>query len=458
VLSGNELLTVLAADLRKAQPPVRRIPVPNLGLKSPTGATFDPATGTWYVLDDGTKTIVRVPMPGGSPGTPARISLQGLGDVSLQGLAFNPADGLFYVANPTQNLLYGLDSSGTVQKTYSLNAIELGGAGLQDLRALVFAPSADPTDNPSTQHLFIADAGSTSILGGVAEVSLAEATVASTEQGTLVQTIETSRFNPPSPDPAGITYLRPRDSLEICDSEVDEMTIFRGVNLWQVTRTGTVTDTGATFPHPPNAKEPTGLGFKPADGTLFVSDDNRRRVFLIRPGADGRYGTSDDRQVGSIDVTTFGLPVDAEGVEFDTRSGHVFIADGVGREVWRVNPGPNRTFGNADDVVTHFDVGRYGALDPEGIGHVAARSNLVIVDDPSETVYEVTKSGGLVRTIDISGVPGVRRPAGITLAPGTNDPTRMNLWIVDRVVDNNANPNENDGRLYEISWPSAPPT
>jgi hypothetical protein len=333
-------------------------------------------------------------------------------------------------------------------------------------------PVVEAVDQGVVEQLFISDAPVSSTLADVSEVLLtdartargsepittAEVTTAATEEGTLVRIIHTSRFSPSSPDPAGITYFPATDRLVISDSEVDEMAIFRGVNLWQVTRTGTVTDTGATFPHPPNAKEPTGLGFKPADGTLFVSDDNRRRVFLIRPGADGRYGTSDDRQVGSIDVTTFGLPVDAEGVEFDTRSGHVFIADGVGREVWRVNPGPNRTFGNADDVVTHFDVGRYGALDPEGIGHVAARSNLVILDDPSETVYEVTKSGGLVRTIDISGVPGVRRPAGITLAPGTNNPTRMNLWIVDRVVDNNANPNENDGRLYEISWPSAPPT
>jgi hypothetical protein len=40
----------------------------------------------------------------------------------------------------------------------------------------------------------------------------------------------------------------------------------------------------------------------------------------------------------------------------------------------------------------------------------------------------------------------------------TNDPTRTNLWIIDRVVVNNANSDENHGRLYEISWPSAPPT
>jgi hypothetical protein len=283
------------------------------------------------------------------------------------------------------------------------------------------------------------------------------ASAQTTERGTLVQTIQTSQFNPPSPDPAGITYFPATDRLVISDSEVDEMAIFRGVNLWQLTRTGTVTDTGVTFPQVPNAKEPTGLGFNPANGTLFVSDDNRDRVFLIRPGTDGRYGTADDQQVGSIDVTTFGVPVDAEGVEFDTRSGHVFIIDGTGREVWRVNPGPNGTFGDGDDVVTHFDVERFGARDPEGIGSVTARDNLLIVDDPSKAVYEVTKSGALVRIIDLSSI-GTRNLAGLTLAPGTNDANRLNLWIAARGVDNNADPNENDGKIFEIAWPSAPRT
>ena len=174
-ISGNRLLKVRAAEVVKRRPRVRWISIARLGLETPAGATFDAATGTWYVLDQGAKAIVRVPMPGGSPGTPAPISLQGVGAGSLQGLAVNPSDGLFYVASPARELLYGVDGSGAVQKTYDLGAIELGGAGLQDLRALVFAPSSDATDDPATHHLFVADKGGSSTLGGVAEVSLAAA-------------------------------------------------------------------------------------------------------------------------------------------------------------------------------------------------------------------------------------------------------------------------------------------
>jgi hypothetical protein len=265
-------------------------------------------------------------------------------------------------------------------------------------------------------------------------------------QATIVQTIDMSQLNPPSPDPSGITYLPAKDRLVISDSEVDEMSIFRGVNLFQLSRNGSLTDTGVTTSY---SNEPTGLGFNPANQTLFVSDDNKRRVFLIQRGPDGRFGTADDPRVGSIDVSTFGLPVDAEGVEFDTATGHVFIVDGVGREVWRVNPGQNRSFGNQDDVVTHFDVGRFGARNPEGIAYDRARNTLLVLDNNTKSIYEVRKSGALVSIIDVSAITA-RRMAGVTLAPGTDNPNAMNLWVVARGVDNNANPNENDGKLFEL--------
>jgi hypothetical protein len=278
-------------------------------------------------------------------------------------------------------------------------------------------------------------------------------TTAPTEEGTLVQTLRLSQLDPPSPDPAGITYFPGTDRLDVSDSEVEEMKVFEGANLFELTRKGSLKRTGVTTAY---SNEPTGLGFNPADRILFVSSDDQRRVFLVRPGPNGRFGTSDDRVVDSIDVSKFKSPVDAEGVEYDSKSGHVFIIDGEGREVWRIKPGRNGTFGDRNDKVSHFDVGKFGAEDPEGIGLVAFRDNLVIIDDDSESAYEVTKGGALVRTIDLSDVPG-RSLAGITLAPGTNDPKQLNLWVADGGVDNADDPKENDGRIFEISWPSAPP-
>lgn len=77
------------------------------------------------------------------------------------------------------------------------------------------------------------------------------------------------------------------------DSEVDETTGagYHGVNLWQATRGGEVTGTGTTVAY---SREPTGLGYDPGTNTLFISDDGKKRIWVVKPESDGRLGTSDD--------------------------------------------------------------------------------------------------------------------------------------------------------------------
>jgi Bacterial Ig domain len=448
VVDGSEIVTVAAADVRKEKPPVRRASVAALGLQDPQGATLDPVADAWLVLDNGARAIVRVPVGSGGASS-ERVSLQGLGASRLQGLALNPEDGLLYVAKPKDNLLYGLDGSGSVQKVY-----RLGGLALRDLQAIVFAPSADPTDDPATQHLYIADAGGPSTMGRVVEATLSATaiTAAALVIATHIQTIDTSQYTPPSPDPAGVVYAAASDRFIVSDSEVDEMAIYQGANLYEGTRTGGGIGTGTTVAW---SQEPSGLGLNPANNTLFVSDDDRDKVFIDRPGADGRHGTADD-SVTSLSTSTFGSS-DAEDVEYDTESGHLFVSDGVGIEVYDIDP-VNGVFGDGNDVVTNFDVAQYGSRDAEGIGIDPQRHTLLVVDPSTKTIYELTRGGALVRTIDAHGIPTTNRLyADVTMAPSsdpTDPPAKLNYWIVDRQVDNGADPNENDGKLYEISVPS----
>jgi hypothetical protein len=276
--------------------------------------------------------------------------------------------------------------------------------------------------------------------------------------GTHVQTIHTWLYGPPSPDPAGITYVAATDRFLISDSEVDEMTIYLGNSLFTATRSGLGTGTGTTLAF---SKEPTGLGYDPANKTLFVSDDDRDRIYLDRPGADAVHGTADD-SVTSFSASALGS-TDAEGVEYDPQSGHVFIADGLGTEVYDVDP-VNGVFGDGDDSVTHFDLAQYGARDAEGVGIDPQRNLLLVIDPRTSSIYELTKAGGLVRVVDCRGIPTTNRMlAGVTMAPSSdpNDPpSRLNYWIVDRQVDNNVDPIENDGKVYEVSAPQggAPPS
>jgi hypothetical protein len=265
----------------------------------------------------------------------------------------------------------------------------------------------------------------------------------------VVRTVATSSFAPPSPDPAGITYLTHRGRLLLADSEVEEVRIFTGVNLFETTRAGQLTATSATTRF---TREPTGLGYRPADRHLFVTDDDADEVHEVAAGADGRYGTADDTRT-SFDTRVTGNG-DPEGCEVDTSTGHVLVVDGATQEVYDYNPGPNRRFDGVppagDDTVRHFDVRRYGALDPEGIGYDQRRGTVLVLDQPSRKIYELTPGGTLLNTIGITATAS-RKAAGLTMAPASDGSGRWNYFVVDRGVDNDGNPSENDGRLYELA-------
>src|SRR5690606_33651096 len=94
---------------------------------------------------------------------------------------------------------------------------------------------------------------------------------------------------------------------------------------------------------------------------------------------------------------------------------------------------------------------------PEGIAFDAANNRLLVLDSVGDRIFVVTRSGTLLDMIDISDADAVK-PAGITLAPASDGSGTMNLYIVDRGIDNNDFPLENDGKLYEMSLPAEPST
>lgn len=233
------------------------------------------------------------------------------------------------------------------------------------------------------------------------------------------------------------------------------MPIFEGVNLFETTLAGNLLNTASTTSF---SNEPTGVAFNPDNEHLFFSDDNAREVFELNPGTDGLYGTTDDI-ITSFDTATFGNS-DPEGIAFG--QGDLFIVDGVNTDVYRITPGANGSFDGVsptgDDQVSRFDVASMGLADPEGIAFNSQTGTLFILGSNS-LIAETTTAGSLIRKINVTDA-GARKPAGLTLAPGSLDPTVTNLYITERGVDNNSDPNENDGKVYEMSLPttSIPPT
>jgi hypothetical protein len=188
---------------------------------------------------------------------------------------------------------------------------------------------------------------------------------------------------------------------------------------------------------------------------LFVADDDKDLIFHVRPGADGRYGTDDDTRT-SFSTAAVGNG-DAEDVAVDldvTNNGHVLVVDGKGKEVYEYAPGPNGVFDGVapagDDAVVQFDVYRHGARDPEGIAYHAGRDTVLVLDGRTQKIFEVTRRGELLNVITFSAAKAIKA-AGLALAPASNGSGALNLYIVDRGIDNNDVATENDGRFYEMS-------
>lgn len=269
---------------------------------------------------------------------------------------------------------------------------------------------------------------------------------------TIVNVVDLSLIDPSIPDPTGVVYDSATGRLLVSDSEVEETGLFAGINVFDVSTGGALNGGGSTLSF---SFEPVGLGMNPANRHLFIGDDVQKKVFEVAPGADGKHLTSDDT-VTSFDTAGFGSS-DPEGVEYDPVTGYVYVLDGAARKLFRVDPGPNGLFDGvtSDDVITSIDVGAMGAQDPEGLAVDVSRRVLLVSDHISGTIYEVTRSGALFRTVDISNGEG-HRVAGLTVAPGTVTPGVDSVFLVYRGVDNDTNPDENDGVLAEIFIPPPP--
>lgn len=405
-----------------------------LGLRNLQGIGVDPVAGDLYFLDRNVRQIIRI-QPNGDRGFNRPIvSRMALPPelIDPQALAFDPQTGNLQVLESSEPQLYELSKIGEV-----IAIRDLSDLGLKNPQSLVFAPSADATDDPSILSLYVINGDPTT--GGLVELSLNELPLFSqTNNSPFVRTIDLSLSNPPSSDPSGIAYNNFGNSLLVSDGEIEEIpTLFTGSNLFERTLSGLPMRTGNTIAY---SQEPTGLDFNPTNRHLFVSDDDAKRIYEIDPGADLLYGNADDTVLNRIDTQSFGSN-DAEGVAYGGDRNTLFVSDGVNNQIYQVTP--------TGVVVGQFDTTSLGVGDPEGIAYNPDAGTLLIVGKPNTSIAEVTVDGTLVRTLDISAA-NPKKPAGLAYGPSSGDANSKSVYISDRGVDNNIDPNENDGKVYEF--------
>jgi len=272
------------------------------------------------------------------------------------------------------------------------------------------------------------------------------------DPGIVVRTVETSLWDPPSPDPSGITYRPDNGQLITCDAEVEEIvdgiTYYEGVNVWTHSRTGVVTSTYTTVG---NSNEPVGISFDPAGGRLWYSDDVRGSIFQVTFGPDGIFGTADDSTFEMRNIDDAGC-TDLEDLTYNNFEGTIYTTS-TASEICKIATGPNGVFNGlppqGDDILTQIPIASSPFPDPEGIVYDPIWNTLVIADRSTRDLYEITTGGGVLRKIDVN-FPGGTKPAGVTIAPGSINPMLRNYYVVDRKVDNDGDPDENDGRMFEV--------
>ncbi|HSF17945.1 MAG TPA: hypothetical protein VLK65_20575 [Vicinamibacteria bacterium] len=418
----------------------------SLRLENPLGVAIDPNTGEIYVLDSARRWIERIARDRdgavGGAETGASIDLASVGIWDPMALTLDPASGHLHVLASSGSRLYELRATGQIVAERDVSSLRL-----LEPRGMSFGPSGDTTDDPAIASLYISHGDDE-----IVELSFLPppTPLTPTVTATLVQTINTSQFSPPSPDTSGVVYLPSSDTLLLVDSEVEEMPLYAGANVFETTLTGSLLETFNTLAF---SDEPTGVALNPVTGHIFISDDDRVEIFEVDPGPDGQFWTVDDVRT-HFDTLIFGS-TDPEGVTFDT-AGNLFIVDGVNSEVYKISPGANGIFDgvppDGDDQKTNFDTASLGITDPEGIAFDSDFGHLYIVGVPKTQIAHVSTGGTLLRMIDISAANAIK-PAGLAYAPGSQDPLLMNFYITDRGVDNNVDPNENDGKVYEMAPP-----
>ncbi len=284
-------------------------------------------------------------------------------------------------------------------------------------------------------------------LAGILLVMVAPRLMADEIEPNLIQIIDTSNF--PAPDTAGIVYLPSQDAFLISDSEINEMAIFEGSNIFKVDRYGTLLETFSTLSF---SREPTGVTINPENNHCFFSDDDNYSIYEVDPGLDGVCLTADDSVTSFATQNDFGSN-DPEDLTYGLDS--LFYVDGSADRVYRIMPGANGVFDSVltgDDLVSSFDTYALGVDDPEGIVFNSTDHTLFIVGRQNDLIIQTSIDGVLLNTINISTL-NPNKPSGLALAPGSVDPSMTSLYMVTRGTDNGDDPDENDGMIYELEIP-----
>lgn len=232
-------------------------------------------------------------------------------------------------------------------------------------------------------------------------------------------------------DPSAVAYDPLTNSLIMADSEVDEAPFSRPQDLYSVGLDGSAISKTAM----PFTAEATGLAYDAIRGNLYITDDDKYKVFVV---------SADNPTVvkWSFNTKTLGAN-DPEDIAVDTDTGNLFIVNGIDRTIIEVN--------NTGTTQISSFVLPTSIVDPEALAFDSANNVFYVGGGFSDLIWKLDRNGNVIDTI--TALSGLRTAdhddrvsiKDIELAPASDGSGEMHLYVADYGESHVA-----DGRLIEI--------
>ena len=202
---------------------------------------------------------------------------------------------------------------------------------------------------------------------------------------------------------------------------------------------------GIDLPLPPAGR--LHMAFSRRANALFVLDAATGKAVMI-PAAPGGRLRSSGKPVVAFNKGDFGI-VDARGLAVDSRTGDLYVLDGVGPSVVRITPGPDQSFAGA----TWERFGLLGLPDQSQLQAMAfnpVEGHLFVVNVKND-LYELDNRGALIASRDLASL-GLKHVSSVVSAPSadlTDDPSILNLFVLD--TGEGKVPERTSARIVELS-------
>ncbi|HXF60968.1 MAG TPA: hypothetical protein VNK95_05085 [Caldilineaceae bacterium] len=170
------------------------------------------------------------------------------------------------------------------------------------------------------------------------------------------------------------------------------------------------------------------MAFDSRANRLLLFDATSQELIEIKARADGRLApaTLARHPAQRLDLQR------PQGMTVDPQSGQLFILDGAGPRLVRIEPDADGRLDRAMSSIV--DLQQTGLVDPRGLALDPATGHLHVLHPAEQTLYELTQSGQVAATRSLPEFT-VGALHGMVFAPSgdlTDDPSQQHLYLAHR--------------------------